>query len=141
MKSKGRKNQMKRKWWAVGIILLFVGLCFLSSTAMGKTLFYAHVECYIDGVPSDAVTWKYASPDNSYMKWLVAKLDFNTTKGNGSMIIKPIARPAVHYDFPEDFTSLEILFIYNYLGGIFIKLEGENYNFMCRGHGLFVEVS
>ena len=47
---------MKRKWLAIGIILLFVGLSMLSNTAMGKTWFYAHVDGHIDGVSSDAVT-------------------------------------------------------------------------------------
>jgi len=133
---------MKRKCLAVGIILLFVGTSFLSSSAMGKTWFYAHVNCDIDGVSPDVVTWDYASPQYSYMKWLVINLDFNTTKGNGSIIVKPIARPAVYYDFPEDFTSLKILFIYNYLGGIFIRPGvGDDYDFMCRGYGWLVEVN
>jgi len=133
---------MKRKWLAVGIILLFVGLSFLSSPAMGKTWFYAHVNCDIDGVSPDAVTWDYASPQNSFIKWVVINLDLNSSKGNGSIIIKPIARPAVNYVFPEDFTSLKILFIYNYLGGIIFRPGlGDDYDFYCRGHGCLVEVN
>ncbi|HIG99315.1 MAG TPA: hypothetical protein HA258_01925 [Thermoplasmata archaeon] len=133
---------MKRKWLAIGIILLFVGLNSLSSTTLGKTWLYAHVDCHIEGVPSDAVTWDYASPQNSFIKWVVIHLDFNSSKGNGSMILKPIARSALSYDFPEDFTSLKILFIYNYLGGIIFQLgAGDDYNLLCRGNGLYVEVN
>ena len=131
-----------KKLFAVGIILLFVGLSFLSSSAMGKTWFYAHVDCVVNGVSSTAVTWDYASPQNSFIKWVVIHLDFNSSKGNGSIIVKPIGRPAMNYDFPEDFTSLKITFIYNYLGGIIFKPGvGDDYNFLCRGHGWLIEVN
>ena len=133
---------MKRKCLAVGIILLFVGTSFLSSSAMGKTWFYAHVDCIVSGVSSDAVKWDYASPQNSYMKWFVINLDFNSTKGNGSITVKPIGQPALQYDFPEDFNSLKIKYIYNYLGGIMIRPGvGADYDFMCRGHGFLIEVN
>jgi hypothetical protein len=125
-----------------GIIFLFIELSIIPSTAMGKTWFYAHVDCDADGLSSDAVTWDYASPQYSFMKWFVINLDFNSAKGNGTIVVKPIGRPAVNYDFPEDFTSFRILFMYNYLGGIFFKpgVDGD-YDFFCRGHGLFVEVN
>jgi hypothetical protein len=132
---------MKMKWLAVGIIFIFFGWSLLSNLAMGKTWFYAHVDGHIDGVSPDAVTWDYASPQNSFIKWKVMNLHFNSSKGNGSITVRPIARPALQYDFPEDFTSLKILFIYNYLGGIiFTPGVGDNYNFLCRGHGLLVEI-
>jgi len=133
---------MKTKCLAIGIIFLFVGLNFLSSSAMGKTWFYAHVDGNIDGVSPDCFRWDYASPQNGFIKWVVINLDFNSSKGNGSIIVKPIGRPAVNYYFPEDFTSLKILFIYNYLGGIFIRSGvGDDYDFYCRGHGWLVEVN
>lgn len=131
-----------KKALSMGIIFLFIGLSIIPITAIGMTWFYAHVDCDIDGVSSDAVTWDYASPLNSFIKWKVINLHFNFSKGNGSIIVKPIARPAIHYDFPEDFISLRILFIYNYLGGIlFIPGVGDDYNFKCLGHGLLVEVN
>jgi hypothetical protein len=131
-----------RKCLVIGIILLFVGINFLSCSVMGKTWFYAHVDCTIDGISSDAVTWDYASPQNSFIKWRVINLVFTSSKGNGSILVKPIARPAVQYDFPEDFTSLKIMFIYNYLGGIIFKPGvGDDYNFLCRGHGWLIEVN
>lgn len=132
---------MKRKWLAI-VILLFVGLNSLSSTTLGKTWLYAHVDCHIEGVPSDAVTWDYASPQNSFIKWNVINLHFNSSKGNGSIILKPIARSALSYDFPEDFISLKFLFIYNYLGGIIFQPgAGDDYNLLCRGNGLYVEIN
>ena len=136
------KKPLIRKWLVFGIILLFVGLHFLSSPAMGKTWCYAHVDCDIDGVSSDSVTWDYASPQNSFIKWVVIHLNFNSSKGIGSIIVKPIGRPAVYYDFPEDFISLKIMFIYNYLGGIIIRPGvGDDYDFLCRGHGWLVEIN
>ena len=135
-------NNVFRNGLVFGIIFLFVGLSVIPSTVMGKTWFYAKVDCDVIGVSSDAVTWDYASPQYSYMKWLVINLDFNSTKGNGSIIVKPIGQPAVYYDFPEDFTSLRISFIYNYLGGIFIRhWVGVDYEFKCYGHGWLVEVN
>gem|GEM_PF-2144279 len=134
--------QMNRKRLTIGIILLFVGLSILSNTAQGHTWVYAHVEGHIDGVPSNAVTWKYASPQNSMIKWKVINLVFTSSKGNGSITVKPIARSVQYYDFPEDFTSLKILFIYNYLGGIVLQPGAEDeYTFLCRGHGFFVEIN
>ena len=136
------KKPLIRKCLAVGITLLFGGLGFFSSNAMGKTWFYAHVACNIDGVSSDAVTWDYAFPQNSFIKWKVINLNFNSSKGNGSILVKSIARPALQYDFPEDFTSLKILFIYNYLGStIFRPGVGDDYDFLCRGHGVLVEIT
>lgn len=135
-------NKLFRNVLLVGIIFLFVGLSVIPITVGGKSWFYAHVDCVVRGVSSDAVIWEYASPQNSYMKWFVINLDFNSTKGNGSIIVKPIGQPAIHYDFLKDFNSLKIRFIYNYLGGIFIRPGvGTDYDFMCRGHGFLVEVN
>lgn len=133
---------MKKKWLALTIIPLFVGLSMLSHAAKGRTWFYAHVDGHIDGVPSDAVTWEYASPQNSFIKWKVINLNFTSSIGNGSITVKPIARPAQYYGFPEDFTSMSILFIYKYLGGIIFQPGAEDYyNFLCRGHGFLLEIT
>jgi len=55
------KKPLIRKWLVFGIILLFVGLSFLSSPAMGKIWFYAHVDCDTDGVSSDITKYSHFS--------------------------------------------------------------------------------
>ncbi len=131
-----------KKAMVIASILLCIGLCCLPMTAMGKTWVYAHLDGNIDGLPSDAVTWDSASPQNSFIKWRVINLHLNASKGNGTLTIKPLARPEIQYDFPTDFTSLKIVCIYNYLGGVIFKQgTDDEYDFTCRGHGLFVEIN
>jgi len=127
------------------IIFLFIGMSVISTTAESKTYKKARINCLFGFLDYDEVRWDIGFPPNKNGRkfWIVnLSIGSGPSKGDGHIEITEPGQPTVRYDYPEDFSYLNITFSFSWTANIRFSYDifTDSYGFFIKGFGYFINI-
>jgi len=129
----------------ISIILLFIGISIISPIAESKTYTKAHIYGQYSFLKYDEVRWDISFPPNKYGRklWIVNLcIGSIPPNGDGYFEITEPGQPTVRYDYPKDFSFLNITFSYSWTAKICFSYDifTNSYDFFIKGFGYFINI-
>ena len=136
---------MKMRVLAISIILLFILMSIISYSAECQTYGKARIEGGFVFLDYDEVRWDKGFPVNKLGRkfWIVnLSIGSGPFKGEGHIDITEYGQPTVRYVYPEDFSYLNITFVFSWMAKIHFSYDifTDSYDFFIKGFGYFITI-
>jgi hypothetical protein len=137
---------MKMRIISIVVILLFVVMSIISPPVKSIIFTKARInECGFVFLNYDEVRWDISFPSNKYgHKFWIMNLSIGSgsSKGEGHIKITEPGQSTVIYDYPEDFSFLNITFVYSWTAKIHFSYDifTDSYDFSIKGFGYNIDI-